>query len=172
MKNLLKSKRSNSHLHFNINNKLLKCKSSNSHFRFQYKSNNLLNLKRSQTAIEFVILVGFVLFFFTVFSLVIQGNMSDKLREKKNLAIKEIALTVQDEINLALESSDGYSREFKIPKNLNGQNYEITINEQMVYIHTPDNKYAMALPVGNVTGNIQIDINKIRKENGKVYLNA
>lgn len=132
-----------------------------------------LKYSKSQTAIEFVILIAFVLFFFVTFSLVIQGNMSDKLREKKNLAIKEIALTVQDEINLALESTDGYSRQFKIPENLNGQEYEISINEGMVYIITVDKKYAMALPVGNVivVNPIQKGLNTIKKENGKVYLN-
>ncbi len=141
-----------------------------SHFDFN-NTNAFAKSKRSQTAIEFVILVGFVLFFFAAFSLVIQGNMSDKLREKKTLAIKEIALTVQDEINLASESIDGYSRSFKLPENLNGQEYSININEGMVYIITTDKKYAMALPVANVTGNVNKGLNTIKKDNGKVMLN-
>lgn len=132
-----------------------------------------LKYSKSQTAIEFVILIAFVLFFFVTFSLVIQGNMSDKLREKKNLAIKEIALTVQDEINLASSSSDGYFRTFKLPKDLNGQAYNIELNEGMVYIYTFDNKYAMALPIANVTvvNLIQKGVNNITKENGEVKLN-
>ncbi len=154
MKLKIKNSKSHSHLHFNISNKLLKC-------------------KRSQTAMEFVILIAFVLFFFTAFSLVIQRNMSDKLREKKNLAIKEIALTVQDEIALAQASSEGYFRTFKLPKNLNGQDYIIELNEGMVYIYTLDNKYAMALPIADVTvvNLIQKGFNNITKENGEVKLN-
>lgn len=151
----------------------LKYSKSNSHLDFLFGNRIFLKSKRSQTAIEFVILIAFVLFFFVTFSLVIQGNMSDKLREKKNLAIKEIALTVQDEINLASSSSDGYFRTFKIPKNLNGQEYSIELNEGMVYIHTLDNKYAMALPIGNITvvNSIQKGENNITKENGEVKLN-
>lgn len=148
------SKRSNSHLHFNINNKLLKC-------------------KRSQTAIEFVILVGFVLFFFTVFFLVIQGDISDKIREKTDLAVKEIVLTVQDEFNLALESTDGYFREFKLPGTANGKAYDIRINDNMVYVITQDNKNSIALPVAKVTivNQIQKGKNTLKKENGEVILN-
>ena len=55
--------------------------------------------KRSQTAIEFVTLVSFLLFIFTVFFLIIQENMSDKLIERQNLRVKEVAITVQEEIN-------------------------------------------------------------------------
>ena len=57
--------------------------------------------KKAQTAIEFVVLVGIVLFFFTGFFLLVQENMSDKIMEKRDLIIKDIALGVQDEVNLA-----------------------------------------------------------------------
>ncbi len=146
-------------------------KRSSSRHDFEIENNNLSTSKRSQSAIEFVILVGFVLFFFVTFILVVQGNISDKMREKKNFAIKEIAMTVQDEINLASESTDGYSRVFKIPENLNGQDYDIIINEGMVYVHTLDNKYTTTFPVADVTGIIQKGENIIKKENGKVLLN-
>lgn len=127
--------------------------------------------EKSQTAIEFMILIGFVLFFFTVFFLAIGGNMSDKLREKKNLDIKDIALTVQDEINLALQSSDGYSRNFTLPEKIGNEDYDIDIVGDMVYVRTVDNKYAIALPVANVTGNIRKNENTIKKENGEIKLN-
>ena len=127
--------------------------------------------KYAQTAIEFMILIGFVLFFFTVFFLAIGGNMSGKLREKKNLDIKDIALTVQDEINLALQSSDGYSRNFTLPEKIGNEDYDIDIVEDMVYVRTVDNKYAIALPVMNVTGNIRKNVNTIKKENGRILLN-
>lgn len=127
---------------------------------------------RSQTATEFVAMVSFLLFFFAVFFLAIQGNMSTKMRENKDLAIKEIALTAQDELNLALESTDGYYREFKIPQTLNGQEYDINITEGLVYVRTVDNKYAIALPVANVTGDIRKDVNIIKKENGEILLNT
>lgn len=127
--------------------------------------------KQAQSAIEFVILIGFILFFFTVFFLAIQGNMADKLKEKQNLAIKEVALTVQDEINLASRSSDGYYREFKIPEKISNKDYDINITEDMVYVRTQDGKSAIALPVATVTGGIDTGENIIKKENGEVKLN-
>ncbi len=143
---------------------------SNSHFKFLFNK-KILNSKRSQSAIEFIILVGFILFFFTTFFLAIQGNISDKLEERKTLRIKEIALAVQDEINLASQSSEGYYREFKIPNDISGQDYEVEIIEEMVYVKTQDGKHAIALPVQNVTGQIEKPDNIIKKENGVVKLN-
>jgi hypothetical protein len=128
--------------------------------------------KRSQSAIEFLMLIGFLLFSFTIFFLVIQGNMSDKLRKRQDIAVKNIVLIVQDEINLAFQSSDGYFREFKIPENINGDKYEINITDGMVYLRTYDGKYALALSVKNVTGDIQKDTNIIKKENGEIKLNV
>jgi len=128
--------------------------------------------KNAQSAIEFVILVGFILFAFTAFFLVIQENISDELREKKDLAIREVALTVQDEINLALETSEGYYREFKIPERIINQDYEINIIDDMVYVRTKDGRNAISLPVANVTGDVNIPLNIIRKEDGEIKLNV
>lgn len=127
--------------------------------------------RKSQTSIEFMILLAFVLFFFVLFFLAIQEINADKIKERKNLRIKEIALSVQDEINLALETSDGYYREFEIPEKIEEQEYDINIVEDMVYIKTQDAKYAIALPVAEVAGQIVKGQNYIRKENGIVYLN-
>lgn len=127
--------------------------------------------KNAQSAIEFVILVGFILFAFTAFFLTIQGNISDELRERKNLAIKEVALSVQGEINLALEASEGYYREFKIPERIVNQDYEINITDERVYVRTKDGKNAISLPVFNVTGDVQKGTNSIKKESGEIKLN-
>ena len=128
--------------------------------------------KKGQSAIEFVILIGFVLLFFSIFFLATQENMSDKIREKQNIAIKEVALTVQDEINLAFKSSDGYSRKFKLPEKIGNQDYDINIIEDMVYIKTENNKYAMALPIPKITGNIVKGDNEIKKNGEEVKLNT
>jgi len=133
---------------------------------------NLLKMgKKIQASIEFVIMLGFVLLFFSVFLLIIQGNMNSKLIEKKNLMVKEVAFEVQDEINLALEARDGYRREFEIPDKISNQDYDITITEEMIYLNTTDGKNALALPIPNVTGNVQKGTNKVRKDNGQIFIN-
>ncbi len=128
--------------------------------------------KISQTSLEFLILVTTLLFFFSIFFIFIQVSMSDRTKQKEDIALKEIALTVQNEINLAFQSSEGYNREFKIPNDLNGKDYNLTIVENMVYIKTNDGKNAIALPIQKINGQIYKNINKISKINGQVNLNV
>lgn len=127
--------------------------------------------KKSQSSIEFVILIVFILFFFTIFFIAVQSNISSTSKSREGSVIKEIALTVQDEINLAYKSSDGYFRKFRLPDKIANQDYTLIIVEESVYIKTSDNKNALALPVIPVIGNINKGENQIRKENGTVYLN-
>ena len=133
-----------------------------------------MSKKNAQSSIEFMILVGFVLFFFALFILIIQGNISDRTRERQNLLIKELALSVQDEIRLANGAGEGYIREFNVPEKVGNLNYEISIPEGVVYIKTTDDKIAIALPIQNVSADSSIikGTNVIKKEDGEVKLNA
>jgi len=128
--------------------------------------------KRGQSTIEFFILVMVVLFFFLGFLFAIQTNIADKMREGKELAVREIALSVQDEVALASASSDGYLRHFILPNNVKGADYLINITDGLVYVRTSDGKYALALPAFNVTGQPSKGDNDIRKNDGRVYLNS
>ena len=128
--------------------------------------------KKSQTAIEFIVLISFVLFFFSMFFMVIGGKMSDKMVERKNLAVKDIAFTVQNEINLASESSEGYIREFRLPEKVAEKDYVLEIVEDMVYVKTSDGKSAIAVPIPKVTGQVAKGQNLIKKENGEIKLNS
>ncbi|MBT4166067.1 hypothetical protein HOE04_03455 [archaeon] len=129
-------------------------------------------IKRSQTAIEFLVLVSAVLFFFVVFFLTIGENIQDKTRENINKIVNEIAFLVQEEISFASESVDGYYRVFKIPESLNGLEYDIDVSDGRVYLKTYNNKYAVALPVQDVSGEIIKGENVLRKEGGVIYLNS
>ena len=132
----------------------------------QPKMNN-----KSQSAIELMILVGFVVLFFTLFFVAIQQETSSKIRDRKNSLIKEIALTAQNEIILASSSSEGYSRKFQIPEKIMNQDYSIELIKNTVYITTEGNQNALSLLVPEVTGEIKKGENIIKKENGKVYIN-
>jgi preprotein translocase subunit YajC len=96
--------------------------------------------KNSQTAIEFLVLVSAVLFFFVIFFFVIGENIQDRM--------------------------------FKIPESLNGLDYEISLGGGIIYLKTNNGKFAVTLPVQNVTGEIIKGENVLRKEEGKVYLNS
>ena len=128
--------------------------------------------KRSQSSLEFIILIGAMLFFFLLFAFAIQLNIADKTKEKRALILKDTASIVQDEINLAYASSDGYSRQFSLPLTIISKNYTIQIIGNFVYAKTGDNKQSISLTVQNVTGQPSPGQNAIRKTDGKVYLNS
>ena len=127
--------------------------------------------RRAQVAIEFMIIIGAVVFFVSILLLAIQNSHEEKIYQRQNIEVKEVALTVQNEINLALESTDGYYRDFNIPETAGYLDYEITIDSGIVYIKTTNGKHALTLPVPEITGNINKTQNKIEKINGEILLN-
>ncbi len=127
--------------------------------------------KKSQSALEFIILVAVVLFLFISFTFAFQQNIRLKADEKRRLEVQEIAIQIKKEIELAAFSSDGYERSFKVPERIINIDYAVSITDGFVYVKTNDDKHALALPVPNVTGQIQKGTNIIRKDNGIVYLN-
>ncbi len=129
------------------------------------------NLRKAQSAIEFLILVMTILFLFVSFLYFIQSKIADSQYEILSIKVKEIALRVQDEINLAQGSTNGYFRVFNIPSKINGLEYQIELVENSVYVRTDNGKHAVALPIVNVTGNIIKGDNQIYKTNGTIFLN-
>lgn len=130
-----------------------------------------MNLKKGQSAIEFLILVMTMLFLFVILFYFIEGKVSDLKRDALNNALKEVAITVQEEINLAEGSTNGYIRQFVLPQDINGFDYIINITENYIYIRTTNGKNALALPVSRIQGNVQKGINSISKINNSVRLN-
>ncbi|PJC44950.1 hypothetical protein CO038_00985, partial [Candidatus Pacearchaeota archaeon CG_4_9_14_0_2_um_filter_39_13] len=121
---------------------------------------------KGQSSVEFIILVGAVLFFFMAFAFAIQINTADKTNEKRDVLVKDTALNVQAEIDLAHRSSEGYSRNFELPEKILNSDYEISIIAGAVYVRTLDGEHATAYPVADVSGQPLKGSNSIRKENG------
>jgi hypothetical protein len=128
-------------------------------------------MEKSQSSIEFIILIGAVMFFLLAFFVLMQGNIADKTQEKQNLLVQEIAETIQNEINMASNSNNGYQREFIVQDSLENEEYELNIVEEMIYVRTIDGKHAIALPIPAVQGNIKKGVNEINKQNDTIYLN-
>ena len=126
---------------------------------------------RAQVGMEFMIIIGAVMFFTSLLLLIIQQDTSKESYKKENILLKNIALTVQNEVNLAMESGDGYVREFNLPKKAGNLDYEITIDNKMIYIKTIPFRHALAVPSPEIVGNINKTYNIIKKISGVVYLN-
>ena len=125
--------------------------------------------RKAQSSIELIALISALIFFLTIFLGIIYDNISEKSKEKETIVVKNLALSILDEITLAAKSSNGYYRNFEVPETINSKSYEINITSERVYIKTSAN--AMSYPVQNITGKLKKGVNIIKKENGIVYLN-
>ena len=132
-----------------------------------------VKIKLGQSAIEFIILVGAVFFFFIIFLISLQIQRADQFAEQRNNQVKETASIVQDEINYAFSSRDGYERKFTLPENIEGIKYCINITDGGVYIKTSNSKNALSLPIPkNVTGSVGIGDNIIINKAGIVNITS
>jgi len=126
--------------------------------------------KKAQSAIEFLILVGAMLLIFLSILLVFQKNLTVKSSEQRIIEVQELAISLQNELDIAAGATDGYSRSFQLPIKVIGQNYNISIQSGLVYIQTADDIF-LALSAQNVTGQPTQGTNTIRKVNGEILLN-
>ncbi len=127
--------------------------------------------KKAQSAIEFIIIIGVMMTIFLIFTFIFQSNLTEKTKAQRGLMVQDIASNVQDEIELAYASTDGYFRQFEIQEKIINIDYTIQLVDEVVYIYTADNQHALALPVKNVTGQVQKGQNTITKQEGIVCVN-
>ena len=128
-------------------------------------------LKKSQTAIEFFVLVGLVALTVVIFMLASLGQIKEFQDKGEYILIKDMALKLQAEVTLAATSEDGYQRQFTIPDKLEETiNYSVTIkNNETLIVHSDKSLYAVSIP--KVIGNITKNANTITKTGGVVNLN-
>ena len=127
---------------------------------------------KAQSAIEFLILIGALMFFLAAILLVFQSQITSKNDEALNSRVVEIAEDAQKEVALASSASDGYRRSFSLPQKALSREYNISVISNSIYVRTVDGLHAISVPVSNVTGNFQIGQNTITKQNNTVYLNV
>src|SRR3989344_2843143 len=90
--------------------------------------------RKSQFAMEFVVLIAFMLVIFLGFFAVVSMRILEaKENENKQIA-KEIANMVQDEVTLANSVADGYKRTFNVQQKFKGSSYNIAVigNRELV----------------------------------------
>lgn len=87
----------------------------------------MIKMQKSQSSMEFVILVSFMMLVFALFFIVIQQRAAIANEEKNDAAADNVKNLALNEIKLAESVSDNYYREFSLPNNLNGLDYNISI---------------------------------------------
>ena len=131
-------------------------------------------MKKAQSASEFLTITIAVVFFMTLFFVAVYNNIYERNKEKEDILVREIALSVQNEIDLAYQSMDGYYREFRLSSNVYGKEYtQLSIEgTQDKYVVVSTSRSYASYEVKDVTASgINPGVNVIRKENGVVLLN-
>ena len=84
-------------------------------------------MKRGQSTVEFVILVGFLFLIFLVFGALLQSRLGQVTNVNAQLIMQQVADLVIVEASLAETTGDGYSRVFELPATLQGLAYNVSI---------------------------------------------
>lgn len=83
---------------------------------------------KSQAAFEFLLLAGFMMFIFVVFFAIAGEKLIEMNEARREKVAQDIIDSVMAEFELAHESMDGYTRNFILPENVEGEEYEIGIH--------------------------------------------
>jgi len=137
-------------------------------------------MKKSQSSVEFTLIITFMFLVFFVFFLMVGGKMTDVQKEGNRKLLGDLAKIIKEEIILANNVEDGYFRVFEIPQKLNGLDFNMSLLREEGVNHTElivsfvnytdEFDYIERLP-RNITGNLSRGQNNISKKGGVICLN-
>jgi len=101
----------------------------------------IFSLKKSQIAIEFMILSGVALITAIIFISISVSDTKTLYETKEFFEVKDVALKIEKEIDITSFVQDGYSRQFEIPEKINNGDYNISIVNNTLTIWTNTSTY-------------------------------
>lgn len=108
---------------------------------------------KAQVSMEFLLLLIFVL---VVFGIMFKGSadfMADMHAKKESTAAKDMLYRMRDEILIAQNSKEGFSRSFELQQRLYGYfEYDIYKIGDYLYIETENDEFEVPIPEVNWTG--------------------
>jgi hypothetical protein len=130
---------------------------------------SLVNTK-AQVAFEFVVLVALLFTVMIIFSAFVSDNYSSVQSDTDYFKLKDVALSVKSEINLAIALGDGYQRSFFVPLTIDGLEYNITRENGFLMFSSTGTEYMVNVPP--FTGDVQKGNNIIKKLGGAIEVNT
>ncbi|MFH1649071.1 MAG: LamG domain-containing protein [Candidatus Woesearchaeota archaeon] len=126
---------------------------------------------KAQSSTEFVLLIGFVLLIFAIFVVLIQSRTYDALMQNTKDRAGQVEGIIMNEILLAQESVDGYSRIFQLPSSLDGLPYTIfRADSREIVILYDGGERVIFLPANVTLINITNGYSQITKTNGRIFI--
>jgi hypothetical protein len=134
----------------------------------------MLTSRKSEVSVEFLFLIGIILFIFVTVDILVGLRIRDINESSVYLEAQKISQNIANEINIATRI-DGYYREFEIPRTLpNGKNYSVHINNdfRLVEIRWDGKISASRIMTENVSGSVTPGINRIRNDRGMIIIES
>ncbi len=126
--------------------------------------------RKAQSSTEFTVLTSFMLLIFIVFFILIQQKMV-QLQEDRNLeTIRQIGDIINNEINLAESTQDGYSRVFSLPITLGNDPYGVEFQQGEIIITYKDITYPLFLSIAVENYSLSPGENRISHLNDTITL--
>ena len=129
----------------------------------------LRSLIKAQVAFEFVILVAVLFTALIIFTVFVRDNFSEVQSDTDYFKLKDVALSVKAELNLAVALEDGYQRSFFVPLTLDGLEYNISRENGFLTFSSAETEYTVSLPP--FSGDVTKGNNVIRKFDGQIEVN-
>ena len=111
--------------------------------------------RKAQGAVEFTLIIAFVIFIF----ILIFGILAEELQFNQKQVGDSIAESVldlmHDEIIFAKSKEAGFSRYFKLPAIVNGENYTLQMVESQLILNVHNKEYVKFIDT-DVNGSINI----------------
>jgi hypothetical protein len=101
---------------------------------------------KAQAAIEFIILIGFIAFIVGALIAVFGNVIFEEQKEVEQEQIDSFLTYVEEEIQLAKNSPNGYKRTFTLPEEVYGKNYTFFFANDAIAIQWEDKEAAKFLP--------------------------
>lgn len=86
-------------------------------------------MKRGQTSLEFMFLIGFMFVIFAIFFVVIQQRTLQVQQQRDYISLKELSNIIKSEIRTAQFFDNGYTTNFTLPPLIYGRTYTVNISE-------------------------------------------
>ena len=125
---------------------------------------------KAQVAFEFVVLVSILFGVLLIFTSFVRDNFKDVQTDTDYFKLKDVAISVKSELNLAVALEDGYQRAFFIPLTIDGLEYNITRDNGYLMFASANAEYSVNVPP--YAGTLQKGNNFIRKEDGAIEVNT
>lgn len=117
--------------------------------------------RNAQVSIEFMLIIGFLMIVLIGFVVGIMRQHQEIREDKEYVIVRDIAFKIKDEIDIAYKVQPVYTRNFTLPRYIEGIEYSINITDGLVIVTSGEQEFSLSTASG--TGCLSWGNNSISK---------